>query len=245
MAGRAVLNIGGIANFTMIPPAGACSRPLLRHLISPCTCADAPSFSSKFVGFDTGPGNALMDLWTTRHWQRAYDDNGKLAAKGRVIEALLDRMLQHEYFLRPAPKSTGRELFSGSWLDEQLSSHRAAQHADGCTMLQDCDAEQYLLDVLATLLALTCRSIVGHLRHAQFTVAQVCALSSDNTPRVVPPVALPAADASLLQTEALCCVLFLRLHQLPGGSLRGRRAQCLSHAAASAALPLLSHVVDP
>jgi 1,6-anhydro-N-acetylmuramate kinase len=63
---------------------------------SPTRLADDPSFSSKFVGFDTGPGNVLMDLWVSRHFECAFDANGALAAKGCVVQHLLDGMLGRE-----------------------------------------------------------------------------------------------------------------------------------------------------
>jgi anhydro-N-acetylmuramic acid kinase len=119
-----------------------------------------------------------MDLWVARHWNCAYDDNGSLASKGRVVPNLLDAMLQHEYFSRPAPKSTGRDLFNEAWLDAQLSGLEVAATGT-CNAPQDHDhVLQQRLDVLATLLALTARSIALHLQHAQFTVTQVGVIRS-------------------------------------------------------------------
>ena len=93
---RAVVNIGGIANVTLL------SR-------------DAPA-----RGFDTGPGNCLMDAWAQLHLDRPLDAGGAWAASGRPLQALLARMLADPYFSRPAPKSTGRELFSLRWLEHLL-----------------------------------------------------------------------------------------------------------------------------
>ncbi len=178
-----MLNIGGIANFTFIPPRGtpALHPSPLRQRASP----DDASFSSKFVGFDTGPGNVLMDLWVARHWNRTYDENGALASKGSVNEQLLVRMLQHEYFARPAPKSTGRDLFNEAWLDSQLAGHYDSALTSASTALQDCEQVlQQRLDVLATLLALTARSITLHLQRAHFAVTQVEATSSVDVSRL-------------------------------------------------------------
>lgn len=94
---RVVLNIGGIANISVLPP-----------------CDDA-------FGFDTGAGNMLMDAWTQHIWQQAYDKNGALAEQGAVLPELLARLCSHKYFRQPYPKSTGRELFSLDWLQSQLS----------------------------------------------------------------------------------------------------------------------------
>ena len=93
---RVVLNIGGIANISVLPP-------------------DTPAF-----GFDTGPGNMLMDAWTQAHWQLPYDKNGAKAAQGNILPQLLDRLLAHPYFSQPHPKSTGRELFALNWLETYL-----------------------------------------------------------------------------------------------------------------------------
>ncbi|MCP1771374.1 anhydro-N-acetylmuramic acid kinase [Neisseria perflava] len=114
---RVVLNIGGIANISVLPP-------------------DAPAF-----GFDTGPGNMLMDAWVQHIWQQAYDRNGAKAAQGRVLPELLAKLLDHPYFARPYPKSTGRELFSLDWLQGRLNGSEAPA------------------DVLQTLLRYTAQTI--------------------------------------------------------------------------------------
>lgn len=99
VAGRpvAVLNIGGIANLTLLPCDGA------------------------VLGFDTGPGNLLMDLWTERHLGARFDTDGAWARSGRVQPRLLRAMQAEPYFALPAPKSTGRDLFSAAWLEAALS----------------------------------------------------------------------------------------------------------------------------
>ena len=93
---RVVLNIGGISNISILPP-------------------DAPA-----AGFDTGPGNMLMDAWMRHIWQLPYDQNGEKAAQGRVLPELFATLLDHPYFSLPHPKSTGRELFSLDWLQGRL-----------------------------------------------------------------------------------------------------------------------------
>ncbi len=109
---RAVLNIGGISNITLLPegPVQAGGTGLL--------------------GFDCGPGNALMDAWCERHTGAAYDDQGRWAAKGQVDAGLLMAM-QHEPFFRQAsPKSTGRDLFNATWLGQHLAAFTACAPAD-------------------------------------------------------------------------------------------------------------------
>jgi anhydro-N-acetylmuramic acid kinase len=95
---RVVVNIGGIANITVLPVSG----PIL--------------------GFDTGAGNCLMDGWMQRHFDQAFDKGGALACTGMVCEPLLGILLAEPYLQRQPPKSTGRELFHLSWLDAQLDS---------------------------------------------------------------------------------------------------------------------------
>jgi anhydro-N-acetylmuramic acid kinase len=117
---RAVANIGGIANLTLL-------------------LGDEP-----VRGFDTGPGNCLMDLWVERHRRATYDAGGAWAASGRVIEPLLQSMLADPYFDRPLPKSTGREHFNIDWIEAQLTRHGESPAP---------------ADVQATLCELTARSI--------------------------------------------------------------------------------------
>ncbi|MFT3897645.1 MAG: anhydro-N-acetylmuramic acid kinase [Thermomonas sp.] len=93
---RAALNLGGIANLTLLPMRG------------------------DVRGFDTGPANALMDAWCERHTGNAYDANGDFAAGGNVDGALLARLLDDAWFALPPPKSTGREQFHLDWVEAKL-----------------------------------------------------------------------------------------------------------------------------
>ncbi len=122
---RAVVNIGGIANVTMLPAGG------------PVT------------GFDTGPGNTLLDGWTRLHRHEAFDRNGDWAAQGTVINKLLDELLAFDYFGRQPPKSTGFEVFNLDWLRA-----RGVEHHDPT-------------DVQATLCELTARTIADDVRRYQ------------------------------------------------------------------------------
>lgn len=89
-----VVNIGGIANITFLP----------KNAIEQTT------------GFDTGPGNALMDYWFSQHHNTRYDENGSWAKSGNISTPLLQEMLADKYFSQAAPKSTGREYFNRQWL---------------------------------------------------------------------------------------------------------------------------------
>jgi anhydro-N-acetylmuramic acid kinase len=95
---RAVLNLGGIANVTLLP---ADKHAPLR-------------------GFDTGPASCLLDAWTQLHRQQPFDRDGAFAAQGSVNAMLLQQLLTEPYFSAPPPKSTGREVFHLTWLHEHL-----------------------------------------------------------------------------------------------------------------------------
>jgi anhydro-N-acetylmuramic acid kinase len=119
----AVVNIGGMANATVLGAQG------------------------EVTGFDTGPGNVLMDLWCEAHTGQTYDAHGAWAASGQCHQALLADLLAEPYFSQQGVRSTGRDLFHPQWLDARLQQHGHVLPAD----------------VQATLLALTARSIVQSL----------------------------------------------------------------------------------
>lgn len=95
---RIVLNLGGIANITWLPRSG-----------------------SRVLGMDTGPASVLLDGWIQRHRDASFDAGGAWAASAQLDEDLLLLLLAEPYFVRPAPKSTGRELFNLAWLDAHLA----------------------------------------------------------------------------------------------------------------------------
>ncbi len=161
-AHRVVANIGGIANVTDLPVEGPVR------------------------GFDTGPGNVLLDLWHGRHRPGAYDRDGAWARSGRVDLRLLRVLRADPYFARTPPKSTGRDLFNASWLDARL----AEASADGMARAP--------ADVQATLVGLTAGTLADAVRQhcAGATEVLVCgggayngalmdALSAELAPRHV------------------------------------------------------------
>lgn len=119
----AILNIGGIANVSVIES----------------------KLSPSLIGFDTGPGNALMDAWTDKHKGEPFDRDGRWASEGQANNDLLTVLLRDEYFARPAPKSTGKEEFNLSWLEGLVNKYQL-EHIDPS-------------DVQATLLELSASSI--------------------------------------------------------------------------------------
>ncbi len=94
---RAVLNLGGIANLTLLPREGVVR------------------------GFDTGPANGLMDAWCARHVGEPFDRDAAFARRGRVDEALLARLLEEPWFTQPPPKSTGRDQFHLAWVERAFA----------------------------------------------------------------------------------------------------------------------------
>jgi len=100
-----VLNLGGIANITVLP-------------------ADQ---SAPVIGFDTGPANALLDLWIEGQMGEAHDHAGQWAAGGKIERDLLNRWLADPYFARPPPKSTGRDYFNAHWLSRSPTGDYRAQ----------------------------------------------------------------------------------------------------------------------
>lgn len=104
----AALNIGGISNLTVMGPGGG----------------------NDVIGFDCGPGNALMDAWCQQHLGHAYDADGAWAAAGHVHEGLLGRLLEEPYFAQAAPKSTGRDLFNLTWLHWRLEGFSSVAPVD-------------------------------------------------------------------------------------------------------------------
>lgn len=142
---RAVLNIGGISNITVLNArAGA-----------------------DLVGFDCGPGNALMDGWCLAHTGAPFDDAGAWAASGKVNRALLETLLKEPFFQKAPPKSTGRDLFNMPWLMQHLQA--AASIAP--------------VDVQATLAELTALSCAHSVRAAlpDCTSLVVCGGGAYNT----------------------------------------------------------------
>jgi anhydro-N-acetylmuramic acid kinase len=106
---RAIVNIGGMANITLLT---------------------GDNSLSSLLGHDTGPGNALMDSWTNLNLNQPFDKNGCWAAQGQVIDPLLQQLLETPYLSQPAPKSTGPELFNITWLKEHLQQQAEFSASD-------------------------------------------------------------------------------------------------------------------
>ncbi|NOQ94157.1 MAG: anhydro-N-acetylmuramic acid kinase [Methylophaga sp.] len=119
---RVIVNIGGISNLTIIP------------------------FSSDMpvIGFDTGPGNVLLDHWTQSQLKEPYDRGGQWAASGQCNDEYLSLLLDEPYFEQTIPKSTGRELFNSKWFEKVTNPYKHTINP---------------VDVQTTLVELTARTI--------------------------------------------------------------------------------------
>ena len=193
---RVAINLGGIANLTFLPRSG------------PVT------------GFDSGPGNCLLDLWAARHLGKAHDPGGAWAAAGKAIPALLERLLQEPYFRALPPKSTGRDLFNEGWLRDLLKGGEEAQA------------------VQATLLELTARSVANavsrHCRGARRLIVCGGGAKNEALMRRLAELASPAAlkpsdrcgiDPQLVEATAFAWLAKQAIEGRPGNlpSVTGAR----------------------
>ena len=142
---RLILNVGGISNITSLPG----------------------DLTSDVSGFDTGPGNGLMDDWNQLHNHTAMDRDGLWAASGKMCESLIKAMLDDPYFRIPPAKSTGRDYFNLDWLNQCLSSLSGVLPNE---------------DVQATLIHLTVQSIADavHAHAAQASEIYICGGGAHN-----------------------------------------------------------------
>ncbi|HXZ46380.1 MAG TPA: anhydro-N-acetylmuramic acid kinase [Pseudolabrys sp.] len=164
---RTIINIGGIANVTYLP--GDESQPV--------------------AGFDTGPGNTLLDQWIARHRAHPHDEGGQWAASGRLSNALLEYLLKDSFFESPPPKSTGREYFNMEWLDQRLQKISVPPDA---------------ADIQATLLQLTALTIARAIRRflPQTQEAYVCGGGAHNR-ELMKALAEQLPGVPVATTEAL------------------------------------------
>jgi anhydro-N-acetylmuramic acid kinase len=189
---RAILNLGGIGNVTLLSPAKAVR------------------------GFDTGPANVLLDLWCHQKTGQAYDKDGRWAASGTVHPQLLEALIASEpWFALPPPKSTGRDLFNWSWLQQRLLSFSDQALPDN--------------DVQATLQSLTARTVADAINtHAPETRdVLVCGGGALNTAlmrdlehslqRPVMPTSKLNVEVQLVEALAFAWLAWAHVNQHPAG----------------------------
>lgn len=183
-----VLNIGGIANISVLRPEQA------------------------IVGYDTGPGNMLMDAWCAKHQNKPFDQDAQLASQGDVDSALLTELLNEPYLAQIAPKSTGRELFNLPWLEAILSRYTSC-----------------IADVQRTLCEYTARTIANEVTKFQIGNSPellVCGGGAHN-PLLMQRLSdlLPnwhvmltddkGVDSNNMEAMAFAWLAYRRIHNLP------------------------------
>jgi len=175
---RAILNLGGIANISLLNAEGTA------------------------VGYDTGPGNCLLDAWIRQHRGRAYDDRGQWAAGGEVDASLLELLLADPYFSLRPPKSTGVEHFNLSWLQEKLDQRQPDAPEAG------------FRDIQATLSELTARSIAAAVGKTTAEELLICGGGVHNTDllgrigRLLPGVRVDTTSACGIDPDWMEGMLF-------------------------------------
>ncbi|SPY07551.1 anhydro-N-acetylmuramic acid kinase [Oligella urethralis] len=168
---RALLNIGGISNLSLLHPAQATT------------------------GFDCGPGNMLLDYWCQKHLGQRFDKDGRWAAQGEINQAMLSFFLSSEAWLQAAPpKSTGRDLFNGTWLEQKLATFFELNPT-----VHSYKAE----DIQATLTAFTVSCIVDSLtRYASDTEELIVFGGGAANPEIMRQLAR-ALPYTVLRSDAL------------------------------------------
>ena len=211
----AVQNIGGIGNVTYLPPWDRSQ-------------GDRPP---DIKGWDTGPGNALID-WAVSHLsngRKTYDQNGEWAAAGIPSQSLIDRWLVHPFFQTPPPKSTGRELFGAAYAQAR---YQEAQQAD----LSKADFLATLTDFTAATIELSYRQFLPHLPSEVLIGggggrnAYLMQRLQQRLPETqVASTAAKNLDADYKEAIAFAILAYWRIHNVPGNlpSVTGASRPCL------------------
>ena len=197
----AVVNIGGIANMTLL--------------------------DEKPIGYDTGPGNVLMDSWIGSHKGVAYDKDGAWAREGKVIYELLDVMIADDYFTQPYPKSTGREKFNIEWLEESIQRSACSIQKKEALQSNANNNSSFLIphssfkpaDVQRTLLEFTAQSIANEVLRFNPDILLLCGGGAENTflveriAALMPNVQVGVmAEAAYLEAMMMAWLAYKRLH---------------------------------
>jgi len=164
---RVILNLGGIANITLLP-------------------ADN---TAEVTGFDTGPGNGLMDDWNYRHNKTNMDKDSRWAQTGQADFDLVKYLLDDPYFASPPPKSTGRDYFNITWLDNALHHYGKRLNAN---------------DVQASLLELTCTAVQNAIRRHADTASEIYTCGGGaNNPYMIHLLRSKLPDIEISSTDKL------------------------------------------
>jgi len=196
---RAVVNLGGIANVSVLPPLGS-PEPV--------------------TGFDTGPANTLLDTWCRRHTGADFDRDGDWAHGGTVDAALLASWLAEPYFALPPPKSTGRDLFDAGWLDRPLSTHAERNPRD---------VQATLVELTAVTVGRACREsgakrvfVCGGGAHNRFLMQR---LAANAAPAQVTTTQALGLDPQAVEAAAFAWLAARRIDRMAGNltSVTGAR----------------------
>ncbi len=199
-----VVNIGGIANITVL--------------------------GDTLTGYDTGPGNMLMDLWISKHKGEPYDKDGSWAREGRVDYTLLEAMMSDDYFDRPYPKSTGREKFNEAWLESVQRSALSVQkeekalrsNANQNSCLLPPTSSLNPIDVQRTLLELTAQTISNEVLKFNPDMLMLCGGGARNgflverIAALMPNVRVGVMEhADSLEAMMMAWLAYKRMHNEP------------------------------
>ncbi|MEL7071391.1 MAG: anhydro-N-acetylmuramic acid kinase [Cyanobacteria bacterium J06581_3] len=214
---RAVQNIGGIGNVTYLPPWDKAKAPA--------------AIPTAVKGWDTGPGNALIDWAVTSlsEGKQTYDKNGEWAAQGNPHQSLIEKWLQHPFFKATPPKSTGRELFGADYAHQRWQEAKTHQ-------LSDADFLATLTDFTAASIALSYRQFLpqvpeevligGGGNHNRYLM--------DRLQRRLPSSRIVSTETQQLDADykeaiAFAILAYWRWHNIPGNlpSVTGASRPCL------------------
>ncbi|MGH8030841.1 MAG: anhydro-N-acetylmuramic acid kinase [Luteimonas sp.] len=190
---RAVLNLGGIANLTLLPRRGD------------------DHGNGDVRGFDSGPANGLMDAWCLRHSGTAFDRDGAFAASGHVDDALLARLRGDAWFARPPPKSTGRDHFHLGWVEAALTGHESAADVQATLLRLSAGT---IADALRATQPASARMIAcgGGVHNAALMAALAIALPE----MVVESSAAHGVDPDMVEAMGFAWLAHATVHGRPG-----------------------------
>lgn len=199
---RVVVNIGGMANITVL----AKNTPV--------------------TGFDTGPGNVLMDSWIQKKRQLPYDNDGIWAISGQCHIPLLDQLLSHPYIQAPAPKSTGRETFHLAWLESALTAFATVSDADIQRTLLEFTARSIALAIDALPLSIDRVLLCGGGSHNTALKERISALLAGASVGTTTDVGI---EADWLEAMAFAWLAKQRIENKPGNipAVTGARRHCI------------------
>ncbi len=191
-----IINIGGIANITLLNNHTA-------------------------IGFDTGPGNTLIDYWIRKQLKQSYDKNGKWASGGSIYQPLLQLLKKDRYFLQPPPKSTGTEYFSGKWLEDKLNQFPGLHIQDIQTTLCQLTADTITDAILQFEKKTTTTLVCGGGCHNQYLVS----LISENLQHPVSSTADYQMDPDHVEAAAFAWLARQTIQHRPGNLYKATGAK--------------------